>query len=49
MGLDTISYAFYPIVIAAMFSTVVGMANSLLAQLGDRTQPQTSARWCRSS
>ena len=31
----TISYAFYPIVIAAMFSTVVGMANSLLAQLGD--------------
>src|SRR5690606_9675897 len=25
----------YPIVIAAMFSTVVGMANSLLAQLGD--------------
>lgn len=27
----TISYAFYPIVIAAMFSTVVGMANSLLA------------------
>jgi type IV secretion system protein VirB6 len=31
----TISYAFYPIVIAAMFSTVVGMANSLMAQLGD--------------
>ncbi len=31
----TVSYAFYPIVIAAMFSTVVGMANSLLAQLGD--------------
>jgi type IV secretion system protein VirB6 len=31
----TISYAFYPIVIAAMFSTVVGIANSLLAQLGD--------------
>ena len=31
----TISYAFYPIVIAGMFSTVVGMANSLLAQLGD--------------
>ena len=31
----TISYAFYPIVTAAMFSTVVGMANSLLAQLGD--------------
>ena len=30
----TISYAFYPIVITAMFSTVVGMANSLLAQLG---------------
>jgi type IV secretion system protein VirB6 len=35
-GVSTsISYAFYPIVIAAMFSTVVGMANSLLAQLGD--------------
>ena len=31
----TVSYAFYPIVIAAMFSTVVGMANSLLTQLGD--------------
>ena len=31
----TISYAFYPIVIAAMFSTVVGMSNSLLAQMGD--------------
>ena len=31
----TISYAFYPIVIAAMFSTVVGIAKSLLAQLGD--------------
>ena len=31
----TVSYAFYPIVIAAMFSTVVGMENSLLAQLGD--------------
>lgn len=31
----TISYAFYPIVIAAMFSTVVGMANALLSQIGD--------------
>ena len=31
----TVSYAFYPVVIAAMFSTVVGMANALLAQLGD--------------
>lgn len=31
----TVSYAFYPVVIAAMFSTVIGMANSLLAELGD--------------
>lgn len=31
----TVSYAFYPVVIAALFSTVVGMANALLAQLGD--------------
>ncbi|RRH71084.1 type IV secretion system protein [Falsigemmobacter faecalis] len=31
----TVSYAFYPVVIAAMFSTVVGMANALLAELGD--------------
>lgn len=31
----TVSYAFYPVVIAAMFSTVVGMANALLVQLGD--------------
>ncbi|WP_416369413.1 type IV secretion system protein [Tritonibacter mobilis] len=31
----TVSYAFYPVVTAAMFSTVVGMANALLAQLGD--------------
>lgn len=31
----TVSYAFYPVVIAAMFSTVVGMANALLDQVGD--------------
>lgn len=31
----TVSYAFYPVVIAAMFSTVVGMANALLDQMGD--------------
>ncbi|OWJ78001.1 hypothetical protein CDV53_04460 [Haematobacter missouriensis] len=31
----TVSYAFYPVVIAAMFSTVVGMANALIAQMGD--------------
>ncbi|MFC3314433.1 type IV secretion system protein [Falsigemmobacter intermedius] len=31
----TVSYAFYPVVIAAMFSTVVGMANALLDELGD--------------
>lgn len=35
MGLDDDQLRLCPIVIAAMFSTVVGMANSLLAQLGD--------------
>lgn len=36
----TVSYAFYPVVIAAMFSTVIGMANALLAQMGD---PESAA------
>lgn len=31
----TVSYALYPLVIAGVFSTVVGMSNSLLAELGD--------------
>lgn len=31
----TVSYALYPLVIAGVFSTVVGMSNALLAELGD--------------
>jgi len=32
---STVSYALYPLVIAGVFSTVVGMSQSLLAELGD--------------
>lgn len=32
---STVSYALYPLVIAGVFSTVVGMSRSLMAELGD--------------
>ena len=32
---STVSYALYPLVIAGVFSTVVGMSRSLMTELGD--------------
>jgi type IV secretion system protein VirB6 len=32
---STVSYALYPLIIAGVFSTVVGMSRSLMAELGD--------------
>jgi type IV secretion system protein VirB6 len=32
---STVSYALYPLVIAGVFSTIIGMAQSLMAELGD--------------